>query len=433
MAEFDYRVLKDRLSKELGYHLFLDYGTIDDTHHPYRVINELVTPIVGVFRLNPVQLTALKAPYIGVATAVIDIPAPSEKAEEVRDTLNSLAERKNATTEKITQGETKFTAAYSFETAVVGDKRRDVSMYNGEIIPVTQVVSFTIIEAGVTAIDVIMRIDGMTVPILNLEETRNSVSETVPDNMAHGKSTINQDMYGVTFTTPYVDNSLGELLSSIVGDGGGNNAHAVEIEKNGLSRAYIMAFGTAANSIQPPLNVGFSMSMSELDMDAARFSNIWHTTTLTGSVVSFASTNAVIFWGDGTSDRVKGRVYHVYTDGMDSHTARYINYGDTERYASITVGRSLYKKTIKPQNDSMIYVSSLPEEVITMTSGDSLKVVNGRLCMIVGAATYQIDKLDATLNTYYFDGSIVTLLRGTVSAVGADVFTYDRWAVTEVS
>lgn len=433
MAEFDYRALKDRLSKELGYHLFLDYGTVEDVHHPYRVINELVTPIVGVFRLNPVQLTALRTPYIGVATAVIDIPAPSEKAEEVRDALNSLAERKNATTEKITQGETKFTVAYSFETAVVGDKRRDVSMYNGEIIPIAQVVSFTIIEAGVTALDVTMRIDGMIVPVLNLEESRNSVSETVPDERAHGKSTINQDMYGITFTTPYVDNALGELLSGIVGDGGGNNAHAVEIEKNGLSRAYVMAFGTAANSIQPPLNVGFSMSMTELEDDAARYNDLWRETTLTGAVVYFSAVNAVIFWGDGTSDRVNGMVYHTYTDGIDSHTARYINYDNTDRYVSIAVGKSLYKKTIKPKDWGYIYVSSLPEEVITMTSGDGLRVVNGRLCMVVGAASYQIDRLDTTLNQYYFTGSIVSLLRGKVSAVGADVFTYDRWAVTEVS
>ncbi len=433
MAEFDYRTLKDSLSKELGYHLFLDYGTVEDIHHPYRVINELVTPIVGVFRLNPVQLTALKTPYIGVATAVLDIPAPSENAEEVRDALNALAARKNATTEKITQGETKYTVAYSFETAAVGDKRRDVSMYNGEIIPITQVVSFTIIEAGVTALDVIMRIDGMTVPILSLEETRNAVSETVPDERAHGKSTINQDMYGITFSTPYVDNHLGDLLSCIVGDGWGNDAHAVEIEKNGLSRAYIMSFGTAANNIQPPLNIGFSVSMSELDMSSARFNDLWLSTTLHGTVVSFSAANALVFWGDGTSSRVNGFSYHTYTDGLMNHTVRYIHYSDISRYRSITTGRSLYKKVLKPKDVSMMYVSSLPDEVITMTSGDGLRKVNGRLCMVVGSDVNPIDRLDVTLNQYYIDYPIMSVLRGTVSAVGADVFVYDRWAVTEES
>lgn len=435
MAEFKYTALMNSLSKELGekYTLFLDYGTVDDTYHPYRVINEIITPIVGVFRLNPVQLTALKTPYIGVVSAIIDIPAPTEYAEEVRDTLNDLAARKNATTEKVVQGETKFTIAYSFETAVVGDKRRDVSLYNGEVIPITQVINYTIIEAGVTALDVIMRIDGHTVPILNLEETRSSVSETVPDENAHGKSTVNQDMYGVSFTTPYVDNPLGELLSGIVGDGGGNVAHAVEIEKNGLSRAYIMCFGTAANSIQPPLNIGFTMSMTEIEEKAARFSDLWSQQVLSGTVVTYNALNAVVFWGDGTSSRVNGPTYHVYTDGKSSHIVRTVSYQSTERYRGITIGRSLYKKKIKPNSGNRLYVSSLPENVITMTSGDGLRMVNGRLCMAIGADVNPIDRLDTTLNQYYFEGSIVTMLRGTVSSVGADVFAYDRWAVTEES
>ena len=435
MAEFKYTALMESLSKELGekYTLFLDYGTVDDVYHPYRVINKIITPIVGVFRLNPVQLTALKTPYIGVVSAVIDIPAPTEYAEEVRDTLNALAARKNATTEKVVQGETKYTVAYSFETAVVGDKRRDVSLYNGEVIPITQVINYTIIEAGVTALDVVMRIDGMTVPILNLEENRSSVSETVPDEMAHGKSTINQDMYGVSFTTPYVDNPLGELLSSIIGDGGGNTAHAVEIEKNGVSRAYIMGFGSASNSIQPPLNIGFTVSMAELDVNSARFNGLWTKRTLQGTVVSFSAPNAIVFWGDGTSSRVMGFAYHVYTDGLMNHTARYIHYSATDRYKGVTTGKSLYKKTIRPKGGGYIYVSSLPDEVITMTSGDGLRKINGRLCMAVGADVNPIDILDATLNQYYINYPITAILRGTVSAVGADVFEYDRWAVTEES
>lgn len=435
MAEFKYTALMESLSKELGekYTLFLDYGTVDDIYHPYRVINEIITPIVGVFRLNPVQLTALKTPYIGVVSAVIDVPAPTEYAEEVRDTLNALAARKNATTEKVVQGETKYTIAYSFETAVVGDKRRDVSLYNGEVIPITQVINYTIIEAGVTALDVIMRIDGMTVPILNLEENRSSVSETVPDGKAHGKATINQDMYGVSFTTPYVDNPLGELLSSIIGDGGGNTAHAVEIEKNGVSRAYIMGFGTAANSIQPPLNIGFTMSMAELEEGSARFNDLWLEKTVSGAVVSFSTSNAIVFWGDGTSSRVVGSTYHVYADGVYTHTVKYISYGYTARYRSISVGTTLYGKTIKPKNAGRFYISALPTEIITMTSGDGLRKVNGRLCMSVGAETTPIDRLDVTLNQYYIDYPITSVMRGTVSAVGSDVFVYDRWAVTEES
>ena len=173
MANFNYDVLRQKLAEQLGYTLFLDYGTVEDYNDiPHRVCNTIVTPVVGVFRLNPIPLTALKYPYIAITTATIDIPAPTEMAEDVRDALNDLAATFNATAEKIAQDDTTYTVVYGFETPVVGDKRRDVSLYAGEIIPVTQVVTFTIVEAGVSCFDVGLRIDGLDVPENVKEELR---------------------------------------------------------------------------------------------------------------------------------------------------------------------------------------------------------------------------------------------------------------------
>ena len=62
MAYFDYSKLKDDMAEKTGYTLFSDFGEVTDALGPRRVVNEIITPVVGVFRLNPVPLTALTTP-----------------------------------------------------------------------------------------------------------------------------------------------------------------------------------------------------------------------------------------------------------------------------------------------------------------------------------------------------------------------------------
>ena len=427
MSSFDYTKIADIMAKALGYHLFVDYGTIEAKNNPYRKINQIITPIVGVYRINPAKLTELSYPYIGVCTATIDIPAPSDKVEEVRTALNELAGRYHATVWSMTQDDTTYSVVYSFETPVVGTKRRDVPVYGGEVIPVTQVMTVTVVESGVSSFDVGLKIDGIDVPLLNLMETRTAASETTPNADAKGEVTISQELYGVTLTTPAVNNTLGDLLGEIVSDGNGNRAHAVEVTRAGVSKVYMMTVGTAGATTQPPNNVGYNLSMAEIAPQSARFNGLWATATLTGAVVSKYLSDGVIFWGDGTAERVKGAAYHTYIDGKESHTVTYMTYGDISRWGVIKKGDTLRGKRIRPAAD-VLATASLPAEIITMDSGDTLSIVGSRLTMTVDGQGYTVDTPDTVL-VYALSRAFMSLLRGKVTAINTDQLVYDRWAV----
>ena len=438
MSSFDYTQIAQIISDELGYKLFVDYGTIEAKDAPYRKINKIITPIQGVFRVNPAKLTALPYPYIGVGSATIDIPAPTDKAEDVRTALYDLAGRLHATAWRIEQGDATYTVVYTFETPIVGTRRRDVPAYAGEVIPITQVITITIGEDVVSAYDMEIKINGLDVPPLNLMETRTAASETTPNANAKGEVTISQELYGVTLTTAAVENDLGDLLGEIVSDGNGNRAHAVEVIRAGVSKVYLMTVGTAGATVQPPNNVGYNLSLAEASAQSARFCGLWKAATVTGAYVSidiedvFGATDGVIFWGDGTGDRVKIYDYtvtHTYLDGRETHTVRYMTYKDTDRWGKISRGDTLCGKRISPAF-GVVYTNSLPQDkdIITMSSKDTLKVVDGRLTMTVDGREYKVDRA-YTEGNYTLSAPFVSLLRGTVTAINTDLLVYDRWAV----
>ena len=431
MSIFNFDLLMDDMASKTGYKLYRDFGEIMDDDIPYRRVNTIVTPVVGIFRLNPVPLTALTTPYIAVVSASIEIPAPTEKAEEVRDKLNEVAGLFNATTNRMDTKDSSFTVVYSFETCVVGDKRRDVGIYNGEIVEISQSVTFTIIERGITALDTELKINGLSVPFLRLEETRVSTSETTPNPEGHGEMAVTQEMYGITFDTPLIDNRLGEMLLDAVNNGSGNKAYAVEIIRNGKSSVYLMGIGTAAASANPPANIGVTISMAEINPMAARYSDEWKSTVSYKAADWSSAQNSVVVWGDGSAEKSETGVAHVYTDGMTRHDVRAFAYG-VDRYGTISVGDSLLNKTICPagatEQVSDIKTDAGGGNVLTMDSGDRIYVDNGRLWMQLGLDVV-VAISDATLGT--FNKPVTALLRGKVSAINTKRILYDRWAVSE--
>lgn len=441
MAYFDFSKLKETIATKTGYTLFSEFGEIfpyDYDLNPHRdgKGNEIITPIVGVFKLNPVPLTALTTPYIAVVTGTLDIPAPTEMAEEVCNHLDTIASQLNATTEKITQGDTTFTVVYSFETCAVGDKRRDVSLYNGEIVEVTQTITFTIIERGITALDTEVTIDGIAVPFLRLDETRVATSETTPNAEGRGEVAITQEMYGITLDTPLVDNTLGELLLEIINDGIGNKAHTVTVTRRGKTSAYLMSVGSASSSANPPANIGISLSLAEISPVVARYNDLFKTVTTTETVVGLELTNAVVCWGDGVTELVKGYAIHVYADGVAQHTITYMEQTATKRYAGIKLGVSLYRKMLRPA-EGITFVGLLPTntKLITTTTGDCLRVGSTyRLEMVVNGVVYPVDQLVSAGSPSGWLHPFKSLMRGKVTQVNAidrDYFEYDLWAVNE--
>jgi hypothetical protein len=347
-------------------------------------------------------------------------------AEDVRTALYDLAGRLHSTAWKIKQGDTTYAVVYTVETPIVGTRRRDVPAYAGEVIPITQVMSITVVEAGVSAFDVAVKVNGLDVPLLNMMETRTAASETTPNANAKGEVTISQELYGVTLTTAAVENTLGDLLGEIVSDGNGNRIHAVEVIRAGVSKVYLMTVGTAGATAQPPNNVGYNLSLAEASAQSARFCGLWKAATVTGAYVTRNLSNGVIFWGDGKGDRVRGYASHTYLDGRETHTIHYMAYSDTSRWGKINKGDTLRGKRISPAS-GVVYTNSFPVSVITMDSGDSLGIVGGRLTMTVEGREYKVD-IYTTDGNYALSTPFVSLLRGSVTAVNTDLLVYDRWA-----
>ena len=430
MAYFDYTLLTADMAAKTGYKLYSDFGEISPDDMPRRRLNEIVTPVVGVFRLNPVPLTALATPYIAVVSGTIEIPAISEMAEDIRKHLNEVAADFNAKAERKTQGDTTFTVVYNFETCSVDDKRRDVGLYSGEIIVITQAVTFTIVERGITALDTELKINGLSVPFLRLDESRVSTSETTPNTEGHGEVSVTQEMYGITFDTPLMDNSLGEMLLDIVNNGAGNKAFAVEVIRNGKSSAYLMAVGTAATSANPPANIGVSVSMAEINPMAARYNDLFSKHTLRGTVATLSTRNAFVYWGDGLCECINGYTPHVYTDGATAHTVYVLPYGDAERYGNVVQGASLFRKVLRPKRT--ITVEELPATVLATSADDKIVVSGGRVSMVVGGVYIAIDEYDPNLDVSFgINHPFACLLRGTVDEINTDLLEYDRWAVSE--
>jgi hypothetical protein len=103
-----------------------------------------------------------------------------------------------------------------------------------------------------------------------------------------------------------------------------------------------------------------------------------------------------------------------------------MTYGDTSRWGKISKGDNLRGKRISPSS-GVVYTNSLPASVITMDSGDSLKIVGGRLTMTVDWREYKVDRL-STDGNYTLPAPFVSLMRGSVTSINTDLLVYDRWA-----
>ena len=438
---FDFSKLKNLVDDQIPYTLFEDEKSLEDSMRPYRVGNEIVTPIFGIFRQNPSTLTAFQSPLIAVVSAIVEIASPSEFLQEVKKTMNDFVQSVNSTAQKVESDGNIYNVIIQAETCSVGQKRRDVGWYNGEIFPVSTVVTFTIYERGVASNydGLKMSIDGNFVPVLQFNETRTASSEVAPDENAQGKVMVTQELYGVTINTPYIDDTLGQLVSEAISSGNANKAHAVTIEKNGERHSYLMCIGSSSTTAQPPLNIGFNLSLAEIAEEVANFSDIWKTIIVEGEVASLSEImpqRCFVSWGDGNFETIDESkpIVHVYIDGSTRHLVRFLDFSDVEKFGELDVGKTLFGKEIRTIDNQYVNVASLSKDtLVAMDSGDTFGIVNSRLCMTIAGVVIPVDlskpEIEGGANVVK---SFTSAMRGNVVFVHDNFqknFVYDRWSI----
>lgn len=401
---FDFKKLKERYEAAIGYDVFLEEGEMKDF---YREKNTIVKPVCGIYSVNPMSITAIRSPFIGIATVNVTMLAPPDLWEEVRNKMDGVAEILNGTSFSIKDEDgTPYSVSYNFQTASVGDRILDVSIGCGEVFPINQTVSYIIVENGVSAYDSRLWIDGLEVSILTLVESNVHTTSVYPAGSGEGQTASEMEAYGIDFTVPYTNGEVGQLLRGALNGKGGNDAHCVVIEKNGERSCRLMQFANVSNSISPPQNIGFNVSMTELNPTVADFNGLWaerQTDEEYGVVHLFRILEkeptvhgVTVFWGDGEAedfDVMSGSRYHIYKDGSANHTIRiFKHYSDTEVPLEAgmqlrTVGGSIRFKASTDKVYALDIGANAASVILTGPSNGKyspgLYIINGSLSQII--------------------------------------------------
>ena len=322
--------IKNLYEEISGYKLYLDYGEIDLA---VREGNQEIYPVCGIFKMQPITLTAINAPRIGISSAEIELIVPPKRLDEVRRVLNTTVITElngvTVTLQDATEYERSYSVSFTAQTCTTEEKSV-AGVWYGEYVTVRQIISFVIIENGVSSYETSLKIDGYDVPILTLSETKVHTTSVYPDACANGHTLSEQEAYGIDFTTPYVKSELCEIFRSAVNEPNGNKGHCVEITKNGITNAYVMAITSASDSIQPPSNIGFNISLTELNTRIGRFDGRWKRYLCNKSIVpqsvifdkliSSSDKEATVFWGDGSFEKINVEKKISYTHSP-SHTS----------------------------------------------------------------------------------------------------------------
>lgn len=374
----DFEILRKKYEDLIGYPLFKDFGDLPKAE---RVGNSVVFPVCGLYRMNPMVLTAIPDPFIGTVSAEVQIFSVPERLDEVVGTLNKKAAEVNGTAFYVEQDGKRYAVTYACQTATVGDKI-DLAAMHGQGFIVRQVVSYTIIEGGLPSSDVKIRINGYNVPLINMIETKIHTPTIVPDE--HGQAVTASEMsaFGIDLNTPTLtDHFCGDLFGAHMLTHESNRALCVEIERGGVSEFRIMILTKVMESVAAPQNAGMSVSLADAHETAADFDGYWITEETRARIAEARSIpgDHVVFWGDGTADKNPKSV-HFYTDGNPVHEIRYALL-DVENNVPANVGDNVDKHALYVQRDIYGKDFKADSTIMSTDKGERIYSSGTRLCM----------------------------------------------------
>lgn len=382
---FDLEKLKDHYEAALGYPLKRNFSELSEA---YRDRNDIVFPIGGIFVVNPMVITAVKEPFIGILSAELTVFAVPQRVEEAEAHINDIAADLSGSSFFVEEDGKRYAVTYSCQTCTVGE-RGVIGWAHGEVFPITQVISYSIIENGLPASDFSLEIDGHTVPFLSLQETKVHTSSVYPDENGRGTTASEMSAYGIDFTVPSLTNHLlSEIFNEHLGNDRGNRALCVGLARAGEYTYRLMSIISVGDSVQPPQNVGLNVSLAEVSEIAAIFNDLWRSQDVNGEVASLSDIDVsgfggdvVVFWGDGSADKNPTHS-HFYTDGKDVHTVLVFDlFGD--RYIAPRAGDKLYGARLRfggVRTEDLVegeyYLRSRTYEGIAKQSGRICVVLN---------------------------------------------------------
>lgn len=330
MINFD--TLRDEFAKLADVILFNEEGELYDFVRNETNVNDIDKPVCGTWHVNPIPMTAVRKPFCGIASVDITVLSHPNEWEKTVNKMNEAASALNGTSKEMTVDGITYSVSYNCQTCGVGNRILDVNIGYGEVVEIRQQISYIIIEAGVSAYDVSITIDGLQIPILSLVENKIHTTSNAPDAQGILKTMSEQEAYGIDFIIPYMRDDVGNLVRDVIDRSTGNEAHCVVLDIAGKKSCHIMQFTHVSSNVQPPQNIGMNVSMTEIDPHAAKYNDMWETESVYGK---FATINLekkgakldinergdningfVVFWGDGTSQLCKKEEtpYHVYAD-----------------------------------------------------------------------------------------------------------------------
>ena len=339
------------MSESFVFKLFTDGGKRASTEYdPYdeRSEEEMRRTVYGVAKTEASKLLPSKGLKVETITQTVMISVdcsqrePDEsgvfpEVEAVRAVIDACVNQGNGETFSVSgEEEESYVVTLNYSPVTVG-QRDYASVTAGVLIPLYFNAFYTAVGGGVSANDVVVRVDGKEILAQQIVFTRTRLANQYATVSGEAETAILQSGFGVDMTVPLLSANAADLLPLIMDDDG-NKAHLVEVDyPGGIYYAYVCVSGQGSSTLIPGSNVGLALSFAQGVLNVMDYANGWreaqtNSTPVAGGTFVAVSRSEVVegrwfFFSDGKKIRAAatgaGNVGFVYTDPPDDLIVRY--------------------------------------------------------------------------------------------------------------
>lgn len=373
--------LRDLFESWTNIHVTLYHG---DVREEYRDVNDIITPVNGVMRVDAWTYTPIK--YVSMATteATVTVIARTDKeANDFASRINESLEDVRGSTITVVGDDGR---AYSL-AVMAGSAYRDDAIHSsnygrGDEIDIVVRIQFIATAHGVNSADTLLLIDGEQIEIENITSAMVSATDDQPGDDGVTVSATPSKTLQIECSAILLDNRAGDI---ILGEGldldKKGAVRCVEYAINGKSRYYMMAFTRCQIGSAELNNVGVSFSLATANPDAMELDARWHVVRNVGIFATVgAHKGSIVFWGDHSASKVESgnMATHTYVDGVDDHIIRIFGEYDAPTTRELRIGDDIAGKRIIYMGDDWDVSQEVDTTLITTDVG-TLKIESGYL------------------------------------------------------